>query len=149
MVSKRTITRPANTTAYSIGDVLSGDGIVIPITIDADLGNSVILNSSIISSNPASTPSLTLNFYSESFTVAADNAAYVPTPANQKNFLGKIKHTNWAATTNEKTSTNDISKPICVVPTLSSAHIFCVVTLESTYTPTSAEQITIVLNIVQ
>ena len=29
MVSKRTITRPANTTAYSIGDVLSGDGIVI------------------------------------------------------------------------------------------------------------------------
>ena len=149
MVSKRTITRPANTTAYSIGDVLSGDGIVIPIAIDADLGNSVILNSSIISSNPASTPSLTLNFYSESFTVAADNAAYVPTHANQKHFLGKIKHTNWAATTNEKTSTNDISKPICVVPTLSSAHIFCVVTLESTYTPTSAEQITIVLNIVQ
>ena len=149
MVSKRTITRPANTTAYSIGDVLSGDWIVIPITIDADLGNSVILNSSIISSNPASTPSLTLNFYSESFTVAADNAAYVPTHANQKHFLGKIKHTNWAATTNEKTSTNDISKPICVVPTLSSAHIFCVVTLESTYTPTSAEQITIVLNIAQ
>jgi hypothetical protein len=36
-----------------------------------------------------------------------------------------------------------------VVPTLSAAHIFCVVTLESTYTPTSAEQITIVLNIVQ
>ena len=108
MVSKRTITRPANTTAYSIGDVLSGDGIVIPITIDADLGNSVILNSSIISSNPASTPSMTLNFYSESFTVAADNAAYVPTHANQKHFLGKIKHTNWAATTNEKTSTNDI-----------------------------------------
>ena len=149
MVSKRTITRPANTTAYSIGDVLSGDGIVIPIAIDADLGNSVILNSSIISSNPASTPSLTLNFYSESFTVAADNAAYVPTHANQKHFLGKIKHTNWAATTNEKTSTNDISKPICVVPTLSAAHIFCVVTLESVYTPTSAEQITIVLNIVQ
>ena len=148
MVSKRTITRPANTTAYSIGDVLSGDGIVIPITIDADLGNSVILNSSIISSNPASTPSLTLNFYSESFTVAADNAAFVPTHANQKHFLGKIKHTNWAAT-NEKTSTNDISKPICVVPTLSAAHIFCVVTLESVYTPTSAEQITIVLNIVQ
>ena len=149
MVSKRTITRPANVTAYSIGDVMSGDGIVIPIAIDADLGNSVILNSSIISSNPASTPSLTLNFYSESFTVAADNAAYVPTHANQKHFLGKIKHTNWAATTNEKTSTNDISKPICVVPTLSAAHIFCVVTLESTYTPTSAEQITIVLNIVQ
>ena len=91
----------------------------------------------------------TLNFYSESFTVAADNAAFVPTHANQKHFLGKIKHTNWAATTNEKTSTNDISKPICVVPTLSSAHIFCVVTLESTYTPTSAEQITIVLNIAQ
>ena len=65
---------------------MSGDGIVIPITIDADLGNSVILNSSIISSNPASTPSLTLNFYSESFTVAADNAAFVPTAANQKLF---------------------------------------------------------------
>lgn len=149
MVAVTTITRPSNTTAYSIGDVLSGNGILIPTTLDAFLGSLTIINSSIISSNPASTPALTLNFYSESFVVAADNAAYAPTIANQRKFLGKIKHTTWAATSSEKTSTNDISKPICVDSVLSAALIYCVITLESTYTPTSAETITIKLDITQ
>lgn len=147
MIIVKTITRPSNTTAYASGDVMANLAEVAPIELDCPIGSPTIINTTIISSNPASTPTLTLNFYSSSFTVAADNAAFVPTAANQRTFLGKVAHSTWAATTNEKTSTNEITKPIGVIASESTYKLYLVITLGSAYTPTSAETITIKLDL--
>lgn len=147
MIIVKTITRPSNTTAYASGDVMTDTTLVAPIELDCPIGQPTIINSTIVSSNPASTPTINLNFYSSTFTVAADNAAFVPTAANQITFLGKITHSTWAATTYEKTSTNEITKPIGVIASESTYKLYLVITLGGAYTPTSAETITIKLDL--
>lgn len=151
MIFRKTITRPSNTTAYAIGDVINENGSTTPIQLDfpSIAPNPYVLVSSLISSNESGTPSIDAYFYSTSFTIAADNAAFNPSDANAKDyFLGMISHVSWKAVTANKTSTAKPEAPfeITINDTSDSpfGKVFVVLVAASAYTPISGETITIV-----
>jgi hypothetical protein len=152
MITTKTITRPANTTTYSIGDVMANGADVAPIEIEfPTAGNGLVtVGGSLISSNESGTPSIDVLFYSNTFTVAGDNAAFAPTDANSALYLGRNSFTAWNAYASNKVSDAKPTKPIglqdCGNTTL--VKIYAVLVMASTYTPISAEQITIKLDII-
>jgi len=156
MISKATITRPANTTAYAAGDVINGDGVTIPIELpvngEKDL---VILATHLMSSNEASTPAIDIYFFSESFTIAADNAAFAPSDSQIKSFLGKVSHTEWSAFAACKIS--DSPAASINLPNVSydsdmtatnGTSVYAVLVAAAAYTPISGEEITVKIDLV-
>lgn len=146
MITRKTIIRPADTTAYSVGDVINANGVIVPIVLD--LGESALepwlLYSHVISSNPAETPAIDMYFYSDSFTIAADNAAFSPSDSeNANSFLGKISHSAWTAFANNKISSAKPDAPIEINPLTTSSRIYLVLVAASAYTPLSGEEITV------
>lgn len=150
MITKKTITRPANTTAYSTGDVINQDGATTPIELELAYAtlNPYVINSHLVSSYETGTPTIRVLFYSESFTIAADNAAFAPTDAQEKNFLGEISHSTWTATAANKKSSAKPDAPISLPPvSITSSGIskvYVVLVAGSAYTPASGEEITII-----
>lgn len=143
MIAIKSITRPNNTTAYSIGDVINDNGSTIPIVLDLNGGaNPALIFNHLVSSNEASTPAIDVHFYSESFTIAADNAAFNPSDAQQLKRLGTISHTDWVAWTANKTSDAKPDAPICL-GTGVTPFVYVVLTAAAAYTPTAQEVITI------
>ncbi|NDB61958.1 hypothetical protein EB001_26490, partial [bacterium] len=72
MITKTTITRPNDTTAYATGDVINASGSTTPILLDLGklTNNSFVFQTHLISSNASSTPSIDVYFFSASFTIA-------------------------------------------------------------------------------
>src|SRR5688572_17883793 len=75
------ITRPADVTAYAAGDVVGAAASTVPITL-ADVarkvgGSGEIVHISLETNNVTVTNGIfTVHFFTTSFTVAADNAAF-------------------------------------------------------------------------
>lgn len=145
MNQKFSITRPANTTAYAAGDVINADGATTPIllTYEQAYRFPFAINSHLISSNEAGTPAIDVLFFSESFTIAADNAAFAPSDDQMKNFLGVISHSSWTAYSANKRSSAKPDAPIAL-PSQATPNtgVYVVLVATSAYTPTSAEVIT-------
>jgi hypothetical protein len=149
MIPKNTITRPNDTTAYTTGDVINANGSTTPIELSYSqvLANPYILLNHLISSNQSGTPSIDVYFFSSSFTIAADNAAFAPTDDQMKdNFLGKVSHSSWSAFAANKNSSAKPEAPIGL-PNSSSfsgdPKIYAVLVAAGAYTPIAEEVITI------
>jgi hypothetical protein len=148
MVNTATITRPANTTAYATGDVINGNGATTPIQLNLqeDVSEPWVLLTHLISSNASSTPSIDVYFFSDSFTIASDNAAFDPTDDQMKNyFLGKVSHTSWTALTSNKLSSAKPEAPIEIKAgsVADGSYVYVVLVAAGAYTPASGEVITI------
>jgi len=151
MITRNSITRPSNTTAYSIGDVINADGATTPIAVlyPNPQRNVFTLMSHLISSNEASAPEVDVMFFSESFTIAADNAAFNPSDAQMKDYyLGKISHVTWVAFAANKLSDQKPDAPISFPENVASgATVYVVLVARSAYTPISGEVITLKLDV--
>ena len=151
MIAKTTITRAANTTAYSIGDVINASGSTTPILLEYPYqsNNLFALYSHLISSNEASTPAIDVYLFSNSFTIASDNDAFAPTDSQMKdNYLGKISHTDWTAFAANKHSDKKPDAPIALNANATpGGGVYAVLVASAAYTPTSGEIITIKLDV--
>lgn len=91
------ITRPANITAYSLNDVVAGNGVVVPQQMaNASLAASgfVTLNGMVINTDQSTCQlMLRVHFWKASVTLAADNAAFVyggVAGADETNYQGYL-----------------------------------------------------------
>lgn len=145
-----TIIRPADTTAYAIGDVMNGASAVVPMELivnTTDNKNLWILGGTLVSSVVQTTLNATLMLFDSSFTTAADNAAFSPSDAvMQDNYLGSVifEAPRALAVNSFDDGATKSGKPIVVTP--DENKIYGVLVMDSAYVPTSEEEITIVLN---
>jgi len=151
MIAKNSITRSANTIAYSTGDVINENGSTTPIllTYEGTTRFPFALYSHLISSNEAGTPAIDVYLFSDSFTIAADNAAFAPTDSQMKDYyLGKISHTTWSAFAANKLSDAKPDAPIAIpTRTAPDTGVYAVLVAAGAYTPVSGEVITLKLDV--
>jgi hypothetical protein len=140
------ITRPANVTAYAAGDVINGNGLTTLIALDLTTGIKDILGAQIFSSNPAGLPDITLHLFSESFTIAADNAAFSPSYTQLKNKVGQIKFVG--ADWNLYGTCKDCAGKPVAIQNINGGIVYCVIVANSAYTPTSGEKITAQIDVI-
>ena len=145
MIIKKTITRPANITAYAAGQVINANGATTPIAMDYPFAtnNPFLLYNHIVSSNPLGTPAIDVYCFSDTFTIAADGAAFSSTALQMQNYLGKISHTTWAALPNSKSSDAKPDAAIALTPVSTSGFFYVVLVSVGIYTPVSGEVFTI------
>lgn len=142
-----TITRPSNTTAYAAGDVINGDGStsMIPILLNARSDqNCWIVGGQVIDSVSQSSLAFDVLFFSSSFAIAADNAAFDPSDSNlSAYYLGRVSFETFVAYASNSVAdgVTATQKPIVVTP--NGDTIYAVLVATGAYTPTSAEQITL------
>ncbi len=150
MIAIAEITRPANTTHYAIGDVINGNGVTIPIVMTHDTFNAkpFVLQTHIIGSSASGTPSIDLYFFSSTFTIASDNAAFNPSYVDLRTCLGKVSHTSWTAFGSCKVSHAAPVAPIQLNPAAeNSGNIYIVAVAAAADTPNSAEKFTIKIDV--
>lgn len=147
MTIRKTITRPANVTAYSAGDVINDNGSTTPIQMDFTdaIKNPFVLLNQLISSNELGAPLIDAYFYSSSFTIAADNLPFDPADSDAQNyFLGVISHTTWRALVSNKSSEAKPSAPFELTTGAAlTGKVHVVLVAANGYTPISKEAITI------
>lgn len=155
MTITKTITRAANTTAYSTGDVINGSGLTTPIEFDfGGLKDGSIVYAHLMSSNEASTPAINVIFFNESFTIASDNDAFAPSDSQIKTRIGKIQFTDWEAYAANKVSDGapigpiGIPQPSLSGTTLSGGKVYAVLVAAGAYTPISGEEITLKIDVI-
>lgn len=84
-------TRPANTTAYAIGDVVNGDGVLVPIALGVNQPGGRITQVRLTKSGEVLTLStFRVHFFSASFAIPADNAQFTALNANRATYLGFV-----------------------------------------------------------
>ncbi len=142
------IIRPADTTAYSVGDVINANGSTAPVVIDlTDLSGkaSWLLGAQLISSYESGTPSISVHIFTDTFTIAADNSAFNPTDTNLKTCIATISFSSWSSFSANKKSSAATTYP----ESISMNKLYAVFVADSTYTPASSEEITCVISINQ
>lgn len=94
--STATITRPANTTAYTVGDVVgdTGGSAIISLTSAGPSGGFIILQSISLVFSDSTVPSgmgaFRVHMYSASPTAIADNAAFDLASGDRATYMGYI-----------------------------------------------------------
>lgn len=132
------ITRPANTTAYAIGDVVNGNGATTPIALSVGGGGGEITQVRL----EKSTETLTLatfrvHFFSSSFTIAADNAQFATGHANRASYLGYV---DLPIMVNDGTGSNfAFTKDDDVRIPFGGETVYAVIVALAAYVPASAE----------
>ena len=130
-------TRPANTTAYAIGDVVNGAGTV-PIALSVGGAGGEICQVRL----EKSTETLTLatfrvHFFSASFTIAADNAIFATGHANRASYLGFV---DLPIMVNDGTGSNfAFTKDDDLRIPFGGETVYAVITALAAYVPASAE----------
>lgn len=146
---KDAITRPANTTAYAIGDVVGDNGArpFIFRLINRIPGEPYwIIKALLLSSNaPATTGIFDLHLYQKHLTPAADNAAFAPSMDESASLVGTI--TFDVAYKLSALTYYYPSELSClhVVPASVGQDLFGVLVAGSAYTPASGERFVPVL----
>lgn len=140
---QKEITRPADTTAYTAGDIITntaGEYAVIVLPIGGYLNRATISTS-----NAAHTASLRLNFLD---TVPAptlvDNAALALTNDN-KSYLGAISYSSFFSPyANLAYSTATINdRPFSLKPRNGGSNVYCVLQAITGFTPLSGQKFVI------
>jgi hypothetical protein len=143
------ITRPSNTTAYTIGDVIADDTAAVFQFDLAYMDNVATLIHTAtmhVSTDEATALDATLLLFSAAPTIAADNSPCSITDAQFLNFLGSI---NFAAGDVEKCITGAVytkTPDLLVKPAGDSTIIYGVLIAGNAYTPASEAVITISLS---
>lgn len=150
------VTRPANTTTYTAGDVV-GDGAVLEfVNASARSSEPGIIQQAIISSSAyvSPAPDLELWLFDTTVTADADNAAFTPTDAELATLVGIIDF----STTTWKTGTATAGvngNMVCVADNLgipfntisNQNSIYGVLVVRNAYIPISGEIFTVRLQI--
>lgn len=160
--SEATFVRPANTTAYAIGDVIYPDvpadlpdPDVAPPQIKAltfanavaDPGAALILTARLIDYAAEATQlNASLYLFDEVLgTAPVDNAAFAPTAADMANFVGVISFSNSIAKTVSAHSIYQVVPNMVVQSAATSNNLYGVLIADNAYAPLSAERFTIQL----
>lgn len=152
------ITRPANTTAYTAGDVIAevttNDHFVFSDAVKAGHNTGMISNARIFSSaNQGTKLDAELWLFHTNITEAGDNAAFAPTDAELLTLVGIIDFpvASWKA--GNATAGAD-GNSVCVVENIGIAfraiqNLYGVLVARNAYTPVESEVFTIDLVIAQ
>jgi hypothetical protein len=145
-----TITRPADTTTYTAGDVVC-NAATLQIPNVARSGSAVIQHATLVSSsNPTLKGDFELWLFSATVAAVADNAAFAPTDAEMLTFVGMIPF----ATADFKAGLSGADGPgnaMCqssslAIPTTAGT-LYAQLVVRNAYVPISAEVLKINLNI--
>lgn len=151
---RTSITRPADTTAYTAGDVV-GTNITFPAAAPEIGGAGVILGTIVLdSANQATTPVLELWIFNDAVSTITDNA---PLALSDTDLLKLVTVIPLSTTyiSNAASGANgngcfispQVAAPFECLPTTADLYGFLVV--RNTYTPVSQEIFTIQLNLLQ
>ena len=155
------VTRPANTTQYAAGDVVTGgtpavltfSGCAQP-DVNGDNSGEAIIRSAINvhSSYVATGPDLELYLFSIAPTIDADNAAWTPTDAELLTLVGVIPFTTWkvgTATVGADGNQIDYESDINLLFKCAAGDqaLYGILVERGTYIPVSDETFTIALHI--
>ena len=136
--AQASFTRPANTTAYAAGDVVNGDGVLVPIALPAGQAGGTITSVRLTKSGEVLTLStFRVHFFSASFAIPADNAIMTALHANRASYLGfvdlPIMVNDGTGSGAAFTKDDDVRIPF------SSETVYAVIVAVGAYTPASAE----------
>lgn len=154
-VAEVTFTRPSDTNAYTAGDVVSNStsaATILEFTAASfEGGGGVIQAATLIDSVAAGTkPEFDLYLFDTTVVMENDNAAWDPSDTEVKTFIGKIDFLAADFETmgaNGVTQVRNINLPFkCVA---NSTILYGILVARNAYTPTSAEQFTVRLHILQ
>lgn len=145
------ITRAANTTAYAAGDVINGSGLTVPIPLSVARQASghgeiiqVVLETDLAT---ITNGDIRVHFFSESHTLAADNAAFASLHANRANYLGFVTLPTLIAMGGGAAAKDDDLR----IPFISSSadgKIYAVLEALGAYTPGSAQVISLSVGVI-
>ena len=153
------VTRPANTTAYAAGDVVSnaaGDRLNFDIKVDDNgLGGSIDAVIAVDAANQSTLPDLELWLFDTDVAAVADNAAFAPTDAEMLTLVGvidlpladwKVGLSGAGASGNAANVVAPANLPFRVKRQTAGTHyLYGVLVARNAYTPISAEVFTIKL----
>jgi hypothetical protein len=148
--------RPADTATYAAGDVINesasaGSGWVFD-NVAREAGRGAILQSALLIQSVAQSLKLDADLFLFDAAPAAqnDNLAWAPSDAEIKNCVAVVRFfggTFVGSASNGVLMAEGIAKPLQCAP--ASASLFGVLVARNAYVPTSAEEITIKLAVVQ
>lgn len=142
-------TRPANTTAYAVGDIVSNSTVSTTILTFSNVlsagGKGKIVGVTVSTDEPSLTPEIRLHVYSQSTpTLAVDNAAFIELYADAAKKVGYIDlaaMTSPASASGDAVSrTQNMSLNFPVKTSGSSKNLYGVLETRSTFTPASAQK---------
>ena len=147
-----TITRPANTTAYASGDVItSGTAAALVFGTDAPAGR--VRSATLIDGACQATKlDADLFLFDATLTPDADNAAFTPTDAEMATCIGVISFAGSGAKVGDATSGADgnvlLQSGVVDLPFVSPGRaLYGVLVARNAYTPVSAETFVIRLGV--
>lgn len=153
---QQTITRPGDTTGYTAGDVVAGNGVVAPISLRLGPEGQGILQSLVFvdSANVATKPDLELWIFDTTLVVDADNATFTPSDDELKRLLAivpiptasfKAGDIQANAAGNAVYAVGNLNIPLKAVP--GSHEVFGVLVVRNAYAPIASEVFTLILGI--
>jgi len=136
--------RPADTTLYTIGDVVNANGVTIPVAFTAARANDttgwVIGGKATSSAVGATLPQIDLLLFDATFAIAADNAVFAPSDAEILNYIGKVTFNSFTGySTTASACDGTVKTPISFVPASGTRLIYGVPVILNGYTPVSGE----------
>lgn len=147
--------RPANTTAYTAGDVVSGGGLLVFAGASLEPGGAGIVQHATLvdSANVATKPDLELWLFDTPIELDADNAAFTPTDEDLRTFVGAISLAASLFKVGDATSGAG-GNCICDVPnigmpfnTVIGSTLYGVLVVRNAYVPVSAERFDVRLKV--
>lgn len=147
-----TVTRPADTTTYTIGDVV-GTGVLQfqPTGESLGLGGIVKSAACVSSQNATTKPDLQLWLFAAAPASQTDNAAFAPSDSEMLQFIGRIDFAtgSWKAANAGSAAAGNSA---CIATALELAvpgTVYGVLVTQNAYVPVSAEVITVNLNVLR
>lgn len=152
LISSGTITRPADITAYTAGDVITGDtpvaltfsGLGVKINVGGIIDHAMLFSGA----NPATKLNADLFLFSATLTPDADNAAFTPTDAELITCIGHINFSDSAWVSGDATvgaGGNALVKSSNIGIPISQDTIYGVLVARNAYAPVSGEVLTLKL----
>ena len=146
------ITRLANTTSYSSGDVINSGGTLMEnfVVSRSNNKNTIIYGAHMTSSVSAATSlNADLIFFSSGFTITADNTQFEPNNNELEFYLGTASFSSWKSMGNKSKSDAALETPFILKPESGTQKTYTVLQARNGYIPSSGEIFTINLDIEQ
>ena len=154
------VTRPADTTTYAAGDVVTNSTtspavITFDAVARANAGNGIVIGAVMIdSANQSTKGQFELWLFDTSFTPDNDNSAFTPTDAETETLIGIVQFNNWfsgdataGAGGNAVCPVQGLSIPFTCGASVDD--IFGIIVVRNAYVPVSAEKFTVRLQVIQ
>ena len=139
------ITRPANVTQYAIGDVVGGASLEFDVA-RANGGGGWINNAAFASDSVVVATGLFIAWiFTAAPTVAADNAAFAPSDAELRTWIGSLVLDRARVTANNSSYEQSDPRATYFVCAAADTSLYVVITAGSTYTPANGEVLDLTL----